>query len=63
MANAKKNTFKLEFDAEIKEVSAKRLASLDTEYRLILLTPDPSVLNLGALDNESLLRVTVEIAE
>lgn len=51
------------FDAEVKEVKSKKLASLDISYRVILETSDPSVLNLGALDADQLLRVTVETQE
>lgn len=52
--------YKVTFPAEVKQVSSKKLASLDIEYRVVLTTNDPSVLNLGALDSEALLDVTVE---
>lgn len=52
--------FKLSFPAEIKQVSSKKLASNDIEYRIILDTPDGTVMNLGQLDGEQLFKVTVE---
>lgn len=52
---------KLQFDAEVKEVNAKKNASLDVTYRLILHTNDPSVLALGALEGDTMFKVSVEI--
>ena len=49
----------MKFDAEIKEVKAKKLASMDMSYRVILETSDPNVLALGAMSPETL--VTVEV--
>ena len=51
----------LTFPAEIKQVSSRKLASLDLEYRVVLLTPDPSVLNLGALNADMIVNVSVEL--
>ena len=53
----------LEFTAEIKQVTAKKLASLDISYNLLLNTDDSQVLALGALDGETLIKVTVEVIE
>jgi hypothetical protein len=49
----------LKFDAEIKEVKSKKLASLDLEYRVIFTTNNPEVLSLGAVSPETM--VTVEV--
>lgn len=49
----------MNFQAEIKEVKSKKLASLDLEYRVIFTTSDPTVLSLGAVSPDSL--VTVEV--
>lgn len=49
----------MKFDAEVKEVKAKKLASMDMSYRVILETSDPSVLALGAMSPETL--VTIEV--
>ena len=61
MGNSTAPKFSLTFPAEVKQVSSKKLASLDIEYRLTLDTADPAVLQLGALDAEALLNVTVEV--
>lgn len=49
----------MKFDAEIKEVKAKKLASMDMSYRVIIETSDPAVLALGAMSPETL--VTIEV--
>ena len=49
----------MKFEAEIKEVKSKKLASLDIEYRVVFTTNDPTVLSLGAVSPESM--VTVEV--
>ena len=53
----------LKFTAEIKQVTAKKLASLDISYNVLLNTDDSQVLALGALDGETLIKVTVEVIE
>jgi hypothetical protein len=53
---------KLRFNAEVKEVKSKKLASLDVGYTVILYTDEPSVLSLGTLDGDAMLKVTVEVA-
>lgn len=57
---SEQKSYTLTFPAEVKQVSSKKLASGDIEYRLILHTADPSVLNLGALAPDQLFDVTVE---
>lgn len=52
--------YKVTFPAEIRQVSSKKLASLDIEYKLVVTTADPAVLNLGVLDSQQLINVTVE---
>lgn len=49
----------LKFQAEIKQVSSRKLASLDIEYKVVLITMDPNVLSLGRLSAETLLQVEV----
>lgn len=53
----------LTFDAEIKQVTSKKLASLDVAHRVVLETDESSVVALGMLDGDVRVRVTVEIAE
>lgn len=53
----------LKIQAEVKEVSSKKTASLDVSYRVVLHTDDSRVLALGALDGDTLLNVTMEEAE
>ena len=52
---------KLEFIAEVKQVTAKKLASLDVSYNILLNTDDSSVLALGALEGDTMLKITVEV--
>lgn len=53
----------IEFLAEIKSVNAKKTASLDVTYKLELLTDDVSVLALGALDGDKMIKVSIEVVE
>lgn len=53
----------LEFSAEVKKVEAKKLASLDVAYTVILHTDNPAVLALGALDGDKLLNVIIRVEE
>jgi Mg/Co/Ni transporter MgtE len=48
------------FASEIKQVSSRKLASLDLEYKVTLLTSDPAVMNLGTLAGDQLFNVTIE---
>lgn len=51
----------LSFVAEIKQVTSKKTASLDVSYQLLLLTDDPTVMSLGLLDGNTLIKVSVEV--
>lgn len=51
----------IEFTAEVKKTSSKKLASLDVEYQTVLATTDPGMYKLGLLPAESLIKVTVEV--
>lgn len=53
----------LEFTAEVKKIEAKKLASLDVAYSIVLHTDNPNVLALGALDGDKILKVTIEVEE
>lgn len=48
------------FDAEIKKVTSKKLASLDMEYQVVLSSQDLNLYALGEFPAETLLKVTVE---
>lgn len=52
--------FQIKFPAEIRQVSSRKLASLDIEYRIVLSTADQSALMLGAISADTLVNVTVE---
>lgn len=47
------------FEAEIKEVKAYKTASLDSQFSIKFLTDDSSILSLGALPSDKLVRVSV----
>lgn len=49
----------VDFPAEIKVVSSKKTASLDIVYRVVLESPESSVLTLGALAPDILVHVAV----
>ena len=51
------------FDAEVRQVNAKKTASLDVTYKLELMTDDVSVLALGALDGDKMIKVTIEVVD
>ena len=53
----------MEFTAEITQVTAKKLASLDISYNVLLNTDDSTVLALGALEGDTMIKVTVEVME
>lgn len=54
---------RLEFTAEVRKVEARKLASLDVSYQVVLYTDNPAVLALGALSGDSVLKVSVEVEE
>jgi len=51
----------LKFQAEIKKVEAKKLASLDVAYTVTLYTDNPNVQSLGTLSGDTLVNVEVNI--
>ena len=53
----------IEFSAEVKKVEAKKLASLDVAYSIVLHTDNPNVLALGTLSGDKLLKVIIEVEE
>lgn len=53
----------IEFLAEINSINAKKTASLDITYKLELMTDDVSVLALGALDGDKMIKVNIEVVE
>lgn len=61
MANAK--TPLVEFTAELKQVASRKSASLDMVYKAVFETDESSVLVLGQLDADVLLKVSVEVVE
>ena len=50
----------MRFEAEIKQVQARKLVSNDIEYKIVLTTNNPEVLGLGALSPESLVSVEIK---
>lgn len=53
----------LTFDAEIKKVTSRKLASLDVSHQVVFETLESSVVALGVLDGDVLVRVTVEVVD
>ena len=51
------------FNAEVRQINAKKTASLDVTYKLELMTDDVSVLALGALDGDKMIKVTIEVVD
>lgn len=52
----------LNFEAEVKEVNAKKTASLDVTYKVVLYTDNPNVLSLGMLSGDTMLNVSISEA-
>lgn len=52
-------THTFSFTAEVKEVSSKKTASLDVQYRVSLLTDNPAVLALGTLNGDTFVNVEI----
>jgi len=50
----------IEFLAEIKQTKQHKLVSLDNEYSVRFVTDDPVIMDLGKLEPDQLVRVTVE---
>jgi hypothetical protein len=53
----------MEFNAEIKKTSQRKAASMDNVYQLVLETENPSILDLGKLPADTLLKIVVEVIE
>lgn len=51
----------LTFEAEIKQVTSKKLANLDVKHRVIFETIESSVVALGILDGDVTVKVSVEV--
>lgn len=51
----------LSFQAEIKQVSTKKLASLDMEHRVVFASNDPAIASLALVDGDTMVKVTVEL--
>lgn len=51
------------FDAEVKKVSSKKLASLDMEFQVVLASQDEHMYALGLVDANKIITVTVEVDE
>lgn len=50
------------FQAEVIEVKAKKLASLDRSYRVVLETPEEEVLKLSKYIGEEVIQIEVKRA-
>lgn len=53
----------LTFEAEIKKVTSRKLASLDVKHQVPPETIESSVVALGMLDGDVTVKVTVEISD
>jgi hypothetical protein len=53
----------LKIQAEVKQVTAKKLVSLDVNYQVVLQTDNPAVLALGALEGDTMLDVRIKAVE
>ena len=53
----------IEFVAEIKQVTSKKTASLDMEYRVVLASDDELVNTLGLVGADSLVKCRVEVVQ
>lgn len=49
----------LQFKAEIKSVQMNKLASLDREYKIVLVTDDERILELGTISPDTIVDVTI----
>lgn len=50
----------MQFQAELKKVTAKKLVSMDIEYEVVIRTSNPKVLSLGTLSPETMLTMEVK---
>ena len=51
----------MDFSAEIKQVQARKAASNDIVYKLVLETDNPMILDLGKLPSDTLFDVSVNL--
>jgi hypothetical protein len=51
----------MNFRAEIKRTSQRKAASLDNIFQIVLETDDESILDLGKLPADTLVKVNIEI--
>jgi len=49
----------IEFLAEIKRTSQRKTVSLDNVYQVVLETDNPNILDLGKLEADTLVKVTI----
>lgn len=52
----------MEFQAEIKKTSQRKTASLDNVYQVVLETENPSVLDLGKLPADTIVKVVINVS-
>jgi hypothetical protein len=55
--------YTITFDAEVGPVASRKLVSLDREHKVTFITDQSKVLELGALDPQLMVRVTVEVVD
>lgn len=53
----------LHLKAEVTQVKSRKSASLDVVYSVTLITDDPKVLSLGALEGDTMLDVVIKVDE
>ena len=53
----------MKFRAEIIRTSQRKLASNDNQYEIVFRTENPLILDLGKLQGDSLVNVTIELEE
>ena len=53
----------MKFHAEVIQVQARKLASLDKQYKVVLVSEDEAVLQLSKYINESVVEITISDSE
>jgi len=51
----------MEFEAEIKRTSQRKMASLDNIYQIVLETDNSTILDLGKLPSDRTVMVTINV--
>lgn len=51
----------MEFIAEIKRTSQRKMASLDNVFQIVLETENPMILDLGKLPSDKTVKVIIEV--